>query len=174
VGFKFPFQKQTTHHHELMNCLLHFFNYCCISFNCYLLYFNFHFFNCNWSSSISSITTTISFLQLLLTIFHFSFSSIITTAFYFFNCYCISFSFSSSITTAVYFFNCYCISFLLCCTQCFIWGVGFCIFFNLKNMISTHTQKKKKDLCKKIKLALFLRFQKKSFFHQISITGSSR
>jgi len=48
--------------------------------------------------------------------------------------------------------------------QCFIYlGVGFfAFFFNLKNMISTHT--KKKDLCEKKNGSIPQIFLKKEFF----------
>lgn len=116
-----------------------------------------------------------AFLQLLFLAFHLIssiatyynlfFISSITTAFYFFNCYCIF---------IFIFFNYYYCSLFLQLLFAFLFfyvlhsilfgGVGFCIFFNLKNMISTHTKKRKtKDLCKKKNWLYSSDFKKRVF-----------
>jgi hypothetical protein len=122
----FPFQKQQTTHHELMNCCWHFFNYCCISFNFFIHFATYYIFS--FSFSFSSIATEVlQFLQLLHQQFHF------------FNYYCI---FISSIVTVffifififfnllvqVYLFNCYWISSFMLYSVLFIWGLGFLHF----------------------------------------------
>lgn len=126
VAFNFPISK-TTHPSWIDELLLHFFNSCCISFN---------FFNCNWSSSVSSITTTISisFLQLQLKFFNF---------FNYYNNF--HFHFLQLLLAVCLFISSIAIAFLLllCCTVFYL-GVGvFLHFLQPEKIWFPHIQKKR-------------------------------